>query len=254
MKEKRVIKGQEFGGKAPVLCVPVVEKTREAILRSVDELSRRGVKMLEWRMDWYEKGNDPKAVVKLLQELAPTVEQMVFLATFRSKAQGGEQEISANAYEALNQAAASSGVVDLIDLEFFTLKDPASSIARLQAFGVGVVASDHDFEKTPAAEEIARRLGQMHEAGADFAKLAVMPRQKTDVLRLMEGTLKTKEQYPDSHLIAMSMGGMGTVSRLMGQWFGSEVIFAAWEKASAPGQLPYEAAAEALTRIGGWIQ
>ena len=51
MEEKRIIKGQRFGGCAPVLCVPVVEKTREGILSCVDTLSRSGVKMIEWRMD-----------------------------------------------------------------------------------------------------------------------------------------------------------------------------------------------------------
>ncbi len=254
MEEKRIIKGQRFGGCAPVLCVPVVEKTREGILSCVDTLSRSGVKMIEWRMDWYEKGTDPVSVTELLQELAPAVKQTVLLATFRSKGQGGEQEISEETYEALNLAAAGSGAADLVDLEFFSCKDPAAAIACLQAVGVGVVASDHDFEKTPSEEEITRRLGRMHQAGADFSKLAVMPQKKADVLSLMAGVLQAKEQYPDSHLIAMSMGKAGMVSRLMGQWFGSEVIFAAGEKASAPGQLPYEAAGEVLSKMGEWIQ
>lgn len=94
-----------------------------------------------------------------------------------------------------------------------------------------------------------RQLAEMVLAGADFAKLAVMPRKKTDVLRLMEAVLAVKEQHPGSHLIAMSMGGDGVISRLLGGWYGSEVTFAAFGKASAPGQIAYEEVEQILKQI-----
>ena len=41
------------------------------------------------------------------------------LFTFRSKKEGGETELSDEAYFALNREAARSGLVDVIDIELF---------------------------------------------------------------------------------------------------------------------------------------
>ena len=47
----------------------------------------------------------------------------------------------------------------------------------------------------------------------------------------------------------MSMGGDGVISRLLGGWYGSEVTFAAFGKASAPGQIAYEEVEQILKQI-----
>ena len=79
----------------------------------------------------------------------------------------------------------------------------------------------------------------MEQAGADIAKIAVMPKELRDVLTLLDATLSAHNtlQIP---LISMSMGGYGSLSRLFGWVFGSSVSFAVGEKASAPGQVPIE--------------
>jgi 3-dehydroquinate dehydratase I len=46
------------------------------------------------------------------------------------------------------------------------------------------------------------------------------------------------EQYADRPIITMSMAGMGVISRLAGEIFGSALTFGAAKKASAPGQVP----------------
>ena len=46
-----------------------------------------------------------------------------------------------------------------------------------------------------------------------------------------------EEEAPDYPLITMAMGGLGAVSRISGQVFGSCMTFASFGKASAPGQL-----------------
>lgn len=74
-------------------------------------------------------------------------------------------------------------------------------------------------------------------SGADIAKLAVMPNTPLDVVRLLQATAEVKEEAPDYPLITMAMGGLGAVSRISGQVFGSCMTFASFGKASAPGQL-----------------
>ena len=139
---------------------------------------------------------------------------------------------------ALNIAAAQSGYVDLIDVEAFTGDDVVKTIIdAAHKAGVKVIASNHDFFKTPEKEEIIRRLRMMQDFGADIPKMAVMPTCKQDVLTLLSATLEMSEKYADRPIITMSMAGTGVVSRLTGETFGSALTFGASSKASAPGQV-----------------
>ena len=76
----------------------------------------------------------------------------------------------------------------------------------------------------------------MEEAGADIAKIAVMPESTEDVLTLLSATCKAKKELT-CPVITMSMAGTGVISRLGGEVFGSSMTFGAAKKASAPGQL-----------------
>ena len=99
-----------------------------------------------------------------------------------------------------------------------------------------MIASHHDFEQTPERDVIKMLLEQIRESGADIVKLAVMPQSMQDVLDLLEETNRFHEDYPSTPLITMSMGQLGSISRIAGEYFGSCVTFGAGEKASAPGQ------------------
>lgn len=68
-------------------------------------------------------------------------------------------------------------------------------------------------------------------------KIAVMPRSAEDVLTLLAATSEFKEKYAERPVISMSMGWLGSISRVAGEFFGSALTFAAAKHASAPGQL-----------------
>lgn len=89
----------------------------------------------------------------------------------------------------------------------------------------------------------------MCQGGADIVKLAVMPNKVDDVLRLLSVTAKFHEENPDTPIITMSMGQMGSISRLSGETFGSCVTFGAHEKPSAPGQYEMNRLLEILDAI-----
>jgi 3-dehydroquinate dehydratase-1 len=65
----------------------------------------------------------------------------------------------------------------------------------------------------------------------------VMPRDRGDVLVLLAATAEadSKARIP---LISMSMGPLGSVTRMIGGVFGSSLSFAIGEGSSAPGQIP----------------
>lgn len=249
MEEKLELKSYKIGTGKPLICVPVVGRQKEEILGEAKEIVRQGAAILEWRMDWYSQISDWECTQEVLQELAALCKNTIVLCTFRTKQQGGEREISEQEYCALLSGIAKCGCADLVDVEPAGLSDPEGVVAGLHQQGIAVLASQHYFSHTPKAVDIEGDLCRMKELGADIGKVAVMPQQNTDVLRLMEATMHVKGRYPDYPVVTMAMGRMGLLSRISGQIFGSCITFGTLGKASAPGQLPMAEVAAILDRI-----
>ena len=66
-----------------------------------------------------------------------------------------------------------------------------------------------------------------------------MPQSDRDVLELLAATSRARETL-DLPLISMSMGGIGSISRIMGWIYGSAATFAVGKSSSAPGQIAIE--------------
>jgi 3-dehydroquinate dehydratase-1 len=163
------------------------------------------------------------------------------LLTRRHSREGGQPiTVDEPAVLAAYAAACEAGVVDLVDCEM--ANDPAD-LARLRAVsaanGVALVLSYHDFQGTPTADALLARFVQAAELGADVAKVAVMPRDPQDVLTLLGATYRAS-QTVDLPLISLSMGGLGSMSRVMGWIYGSAATFAVGQRSSAPGQIDVE--------------
>lgn len=234
------IKNYIIGEGRPIICVPVVKKTKEQIVNEVKVLVEKDVQMIEWRVDWYQDALSLDAVREVLDELDKIIKETILLFTFRTKKQGGELAAEEGYLMQLYETAAESGVVDLIDVEFFEKENPQKTIRSIQEKNVKVISSHHDFDETPSAEIMASVLEQMADSETDIAKLAVMPKNQQDVLRLLAVTAEFKERYPEIPVVTMSMGGLGTVSRICGEVFGSCITFGSHEQPSAPGQLQME--------------
>jgi len=69
-------------------------------------------------------------------------------------------------------------------------------------------------------------------AGADVAKLAVMPNSLEDVHRILEVTL-----HADAAVCTLAMGEIGRHSRVVAPLYGSVMTYGYVGKATAPGQL-----------------
>ena len=244
------IKHTVIGEGRPKICVPIVGTTASAIFEEAKKITTLPVDVVEWRVDWFEDVFNTEKVIATAKELQNLLQDIPVLFTFRTSKEGGEKEISPKDYAALNIAVADSGYVDLIDVEAFTGDDIVTDmITRAHAAGVKVIASNHDFFKTPEKDEIVRRLRKMQELGADIPKIAVMPTCRQDVLTLLGATLEMQEHYADRPIITMSMAGTGVVSRLTGESFGSVLTFGAASKASAPGQIGVEQLKQVLDII-----
>jgi 3-dehydroquinate dehydratase I len=236
MKTVRV-KDIVFNEGTPKICVPLAGRTTEEILNQITYLNRVDFDLAELRVDFYEEAGDFTKVIILLKKIRETYNKPL-LFTFRTRKEGGRQEMSGEKYFQLNSAAVKSGLIDIIDVELFTDRDKIIKlIALAKENNVKVIMSNHDFDKTPAKEELVNRLSKMQEYDADITKIAVMPKSEEDVLKLLSATLEMKKIKGDRPCITVSMGPLGVISRVCGELFGSCMTFASARQASAPGQI-----------------
>lgn len=233
------VRDVKIGEGMPKICVPIVGITKEDIIEEAKVLREVPLDLVEWRVDWYEDAFDFEKVKEVLSELRTILCGIPILFTFRTAKEGGEKEISEEMYLKLNQTIAATKETDMLDVEIFMEKAVVESIiGAAHENGVKIIASNHDFQKTPGHEEIVARLRKMQEMGADILKIAVMPQTKKDVITLLAATEEMVTNYAVQPVVTMSMSGMGVVSRLAGEVFGSAITFGAAKKASAPGQIP----------------
>jgi 3-dehydroquinate dehydratase-1 len=243
--DRVVIRDLVVGEGRPKICLPIVGADQECILQEAEHIRKSKLAdLVEWRADFYDEmfdsgGRiDEAAVLQMLKSLRDTLGKIPLLFTFRTKKEGGEREIHQLYYECLLELAASSGYVDLIDVEALSNEQVSEKIIkRIHSHGVNVIASNHDFTKTPSKDEIKSRLLHMQELGADVCKLAAMPQNRDDVLTLLNATYELNRDGIRKPIVTMSMGGEGSISRLTGEFFGSAITFGCLKEASAPGQI-----------------
>jgi 3-dehydroquinate dehydratase I len=239
MKKKVTVRGMTIGEGVPKICVPMTGQTLAELKEEASLLKAVDLDVVEWRVDFFEQVEEIEKVKQALQVIRSILSDVPLIFTFRSAIEGGEREISSDHYFELNKMAVESVLVDFVDVELFQKESEVSSLVTdAHNNNVYVIISNHDFEKTPSKEEIISRLRKAQELGADLPKIAVMPRNPADVLTLLDATYTMTEQYGDGPIITMSMAGVGTISRLAGEIFGSALTFGSVRRASAPGQVP----------------
>lgn len=241
------IRDIRLGEGIPKICVPLVAKTKDEFLNLAEALEKIKLDLVEVRIDHFEDVENIQEVKSLLKDLRDILKNIPILFTFRSLKEGGEKEVSVEYYKTLNIEIAKTGFVDLVDTELFTGDEVVKEIVdEVHKEGVKIVMSNHDFNKTPEREEIVRRLCRMQELNADLPKIAVMPKSAGDVLKLLCATNDMVTKYAETPIITMSMGGLGVISRIAGETFGSALTFGAAGKASAPGQVDVDSLVSVL--------
>lgn len=233
------VRNVSIGEGMPKICVPLVGTAQSDIIEEAKSLHQFPVDIVEWRTDWFEDVFDHRKVIEVLRQLREILGDIPILFTFRTSTEGGNTKIDLESYVELNKIAAASKLIDLLDIELF-LGDAVAVdlIEEAHKYGVKTIISNHDFFQTPTKEEIIRRLCKMQDLGGDIPKIAVTPTSKSDVLTLLSATVEMNDLYANQPIITMSMAGMGVISRISGELFGSAVTFGAVSKASAPGQVP----------------
>lgn len=233
------IRGTKLGGETPLTCSPLVGRTRERLLAETANVVAKKPDVIEWRVDYFEGIGDTQAVLDAGRAMRAVVGNTPIIFTRRSIKEGGEKiPIGDEDVVRLYDAVAASRLVDFIDFEMGNDPDHVRRVREsTQAHATRLILSYHNFGYTPGREFLVQRFLEGERLGADVAKVAVMPRDRADVLTLLAATVlaDAKAKIP---LISMSMGPLGAVTRMVGGLFGSSLSFAVGEGSSAPGQMP----------------
>jgi 3-dehydroquinate dehydratase-1 len=238
------------GGTLPIIITPLVGKTAEAILEEVAAIVPKKPDLLEWRIDFFAAIGDAKAVVDTALAIRKASGGISVLLTRRNVTEGGNAiPIDEAAVVAMYTAACQAQCVEVIDYE---LSNAPADLKHLRvvsaANGVAMIMSYHNFQMTPDAATLDSKFVAAERLGADVAKVAVMPKTEQDVLTLLAAT-DTARQKVGVPLISMSMGGVGSLSRIMGWVYGSAATFAVGKSSSAPGQIAIEDLRTALAIV-----
>jgi 3-dehydroquinate dehydratase I len=235
----------------PLICTPLVGKTPEAVINELAVVLPKRPDVIEWRVDFFEEIGTLATVIDVAGRIKQAAGAIPIIFTCRSMNEGGERiQLDGAGVVQLLAAVCAGRCVDIIDYE---LSNAADDRARLRqasrANDVAMIMSYHNFQSTPDAATLAAKFMDAERLGADIAKVAVMPRSPEDVLTLL-GAVWRASEAGSIPLIAMSMGGIGAVSRMVGGVFGSALTFAVGKSSSAPGQIAIEDLRIALNTVG----
>jgi 3-dehydroquinate dehydratase-1 len=200
----------------------VIAAIGENPVNSARKAKQLGADILELRIDLLSQ--KPQGILEELKKL----ELPVIIAN-RMADQGGSWQASED--ERIRELLVLLPLADAVDIELCA-RDRDSVVNKARKAGKTVIISTHDFQKTPENMVMDGIIRESMEAGADIAKLAVMPGSLLDVLRLLEVTLHAK-----GPVCTIAMGATGKHSRIIAPVYGSVMTYGYVDTPTAPGQL-----------------
>lgn len=223
-------------GAAAAIAVPLDDTPSRA---DVEALRARGLDVAELRVDSFAS-REPAHV---LAELAK-YEGIPTLATIRIRAEGGAwaggEAERAKLFHALLPHV---GAVDVELAAHAVLPELCTAAHGADRL---VIASHHDFERTPEAGALADLVARAQAAGADVVKIAASVRAPEDVRTLAAALLAPA----GIGRIVIGMGAPGLATRVLFPALGSLLSYAHAGRSTAPGQLPLDELTELLLRLG----
>ena len=221
--------------KAAVVAV-ILEKPLETSKKAAE----MGADVLEIRLDLLGI-RDLEIATETIRKIKSETGLPVII-TNRSNTEGGNWEgKEADRVGLLTNLLCIKDGPDAVDIELSAEREERDSVVKAaRTCGKTIIISSHDFLKTPSFQEIKATLEEAFLAGADIAKLAVMPHSMRDVLDLLRVTLDAREA--GKAVCTIAMGEPGKHTRVIAPFYGSVLTYASVEGtvSAAPGQLPVD--------------
>jgi 3-dehydroquinate dehydratase type I len=217
-----------------ILCIPIVATTTDD---AVAQMARGAplADVLELRIDQIRD-------VDLEQLMNGKQTGTRILVTNRRKDEGGGFTGSERERITLLKDAVALGA-DYVDIEGGTekhlMKELGTQIEKHQ-YRTKWIISSHDFSGTPSEEALRNRFDAYNRMGGDIIKIVTHAHAVEDNLRVLGLIPYARDK--GQQIIALCMGELGKMSRVMAPLLGAVWSYASLEKGaeSAPGQLTTE--------------
>lgn len=224
-----------------MICTPLIERDSQSILAELDYILDKNPDIIEWRADFFAEIADVGEIIHTAEMIKQKCKDIPLIFTARSVNEGGRYACSDdNRTLDMFSAICTKTSIEYIDYE---LSSPPGLMQKLRRIATEnntkIIASFHDFHKTPERETLWQKVYDAKNNGADVAKIAVMSHSLDDVLTLLSFTWEVKKSL-DIPIITMAMGQCGALTRMIGGVFGSALTFGLGRNSSAPGQIPVE--------------
>ncbi len=250
--------------KRPKICIPIVATNYDKLIEEVELIIGMKPDLIEWRVDQYLSSLEIEKLtlealklelIKPLLYISNLLEHegIAMILTIRGKSEGGFVDLDDTVRMMLILWGISQCKIQYVDLELDlydhseeTEKDEVLSqlfkdiVNEARTKNIKVILSNHDFTKTPSFSDMIAIIKRAQRLRADLVKIAYMPSSSEDVLSIL-AACQYGSTVLNQKMIALSMGEIGRISRIIGGEFGSEVTFARGVVASAPGQMTIEA-------------
>jgi 3-dehydroquinate dehydratase-1 len=195
------------------LTVGIVDSRRALAL--VSRLKSSSVDLLEWRADAFAG--------------TPATLRFPWILTVRHPAEGGLGSLSSLQrrrlfLESLDQAR-------FVDIELRSLGPMRDVMSSARDRHVRIIASYHNFKRTPPARELRDTISRASDQGADIIKIATRTEAPADIGRLLD--LFAASSTP---LSLMGMGPLGMTSRLLFASCGSVLNYGWLDRPNVEGQ------------------
>lgn len=217
-----------------IICIPIVATTTNDAVAQIE----RGAPLadvLELRIDHIRD-------VDLEQLINGKQTGKRILVTNRRKDEGGGFTGSERERITLLKDAVTLGA-DYVDIEAGTAKHLMEELAaqiEKHHHRTKWIISSHDFSGTPSEEALRKRFDAYSRMGGDIIKIVTHAHAVEDNLRVLGLIPYAREK--EWAIIALCMGELGKISRVMAPLLGAAWGYASLEKGteSAPGQLTAE--------------
>ena len=216
-----------------MVCVPIFRTDLDSAQKTVNKALKLGADLVELRIDAL-KNPDVDKIINFMDNLECRV-----IATNRMVKEGGLFNGSENERTKILKDV--SKHADYVDIEMHTDPELRNKVVKSSK---NSIISYHNFKKTPSVAELLK-IVQLEKEIGDLAKFAVMPQNIGDTLKVLEVLLKVDDT------IAISMGELGSYTRVTASLFGSPITYAAIDDGSAPGQMDIKSTRLFLSKFGG---
>ena len=211
-------------GKIPRVAVTISDREDNQLIKALF------IDILEIRVDQF-KNTEPAYVQNVIKKRKKI--GLPLILTVRSHAEGGQKDLSDELK--LSIFKENIPLVDAVDIE---LKSPVLSevIRSARRNKKMVIVSWHNLKATPNDRILQEALDKAKRSGAHLVKIAVKANKAEDLNRLMRFTIENRSK----NIITISLGKIGSISRLIFPGLGSLLTYAYIDKPSGLGQRQLE--------------